>query len=152
MCDEARAIAALPVEGLVFGALAAGHALDLDALRRVADAAAPRAITFHRAFELAPDPVAALQTLSSVSAVDRVLTSAGEGAADARVARLAAWRSAAPWPALLFAAGTDPAAIEAGARAAFEVHVGRAAREGYTTSGPVRAALVAGVKAFAAAR
>ena len=99
MCDEARALAALPVDGLVFGALTpGGDAIDLDVLRRFADAAAPRAITFHRAFELAPDAVRALSALAGVPPVDRVLTAAGEGSADARVARLARWRDAAPSP------------------------------------------------------
>jgi copper homeostasis protein len=149
MCAEARVLARLPIDGIVFGALAADHSIDLEVLRRLAEASAPRAITFHRAFELAPDPVAALGALSTVAQVDRVLTSAGEGAAEDRVGRLRAWRDGAPsTPALLFAAGLDAAAIAAAAEAGFEVHVGRAARVGHRTEGAVSAALVAGVRAF----
>jgi copper homeostasis protein len=147
LCEEARALAALPIEGLVFGTVTDAHEIDVDMLRRFGDAAAPRAVTFHRAFELAPDPVAALAALSRVSAVDRVLTSAGEGSAEARVGRLLEWRtSAGVLPQLLFAAGMDEAAISAAAHAGFEVHVGRAARDGHTTGGPVRARLVARVR------
>jgi copper homeostasis protein len=148
MCAEARALAALPVDGIVFGALSADHAIDLEVLRRFAEAAAPRAITFHRAFELAPDPVAALAALATVPQVDRVLTSAGEGTADARVGLLRRWRDAAPSrPALLFAAGLDPEAIRTAAAEGFEVHVGRAARAGHRIEGAVTAALVAAVRA-----
>jgi len=147
MCEEARALAALPIDGLVFGTVTDAHEIDVDILRRFADAAAPRAVTFHRAFELAPDPVAALAALSHVSVVDRVLTSAGDGSADTRVGRLVEWRTAAgAQPQLLFAAGMDEAAVSAAARAGFEVHVGRAARHGHTTGGRVSAALVSRVR------
>jgi copper homeostasis protein len=147
MCSEARALARLPIAGVVFGALSPGHTIDLELLRRFAEAAAPCPITFHRAFELAPDPVAALAALAGVKAVDRVLTSAGEGTADARVGRLRGWRDQAPaGPALLFAAGLDPAAIRTAAEAGFEVHVGRAARAGHRIDGPVMAAMVAAVR------
>jgi copper homeostasis protein len=152
MYDEARALASLPIDGLVFGTLTDAHEIDLDVLRRFADAAAPRSVTFHRAFELAPDPVAALAALARVPAVDRVLTSAGNGSAEGRVGRLLEWRAAAGvQPRLLFAAGMDDAAIAAAARAGFEVHVGRAAREGHTTEGRVSASLVAQVRELLAA-
>lgn len=151
MCEEAQALARLPIDGIVFGALAADQTIDLDVLRRFAAAAAPRRITFHRAFELAPDPVAALEALSSVPQVDKVLTSAGSGTADARTGLLRAWRAGGPpRPSLLFAAGLDAAAIRAAAEAGFEVHVGRAARTGQRTDGPVTAALVAAVRASVA--
>jgi copper homeostasis protein len=147
MCDEARALARLPIDGVVFGALAPDHTIDLDLLQRLAEAAAPHPITFHRAFELAPDPVAALGALAGIASVDRVLTSAGEGSAEARVGRLRGWRDrAARRPALLFAAGLDTAAIRAAADAGFEVHVGRAARAGHRIDGGVTAAMVAAVR------
>jgi len=147
MYDEARVLASLPIDGLVFGTVTDAHEMDLDVLCRFADAAAPRSVTFHRAFELVPDPVAALAALARVPAVDRVLTSAGGGSAEGRVGRLLDLRAAAGVsPRLLFAAGMDDAAIAAAARAGFEVHVGRAAREGHTTEGRVSASLVARVR------
>ena len=148
LCEEARAFASLPVDGLVFGALTPANEVDVDVLRRFAAAAAPRAVTFHRAFELAPDPVAALASMTRVPVVDRVLTSAGDGSAETRVGRLVSWRTAAgSTPRLLFAAGMDEAAIAAAAGQGFEIHVGRAARDGHTTHGPVTAPLVARVRA-----
>ena len=38
MCEEARALASLPIDGLVFGTVTDAHEIDLDALRRFADA------------------------------------------------------------------------------------------------------------------
>jgi copper homeostasis protein len=146
MLAEARALARLPIDGIVFGSLAAGHTIDLDVLRRMAAAAAPHPITFHRAFELA-EPVAALAALASVPAVDRVLTSAGEGTCGDRVARLRAWRDASGGhPDLLFAAGVDPAALRAAVAAGFEIHVGRAARAGQQVGGAVTAEAVTAVR------
>jgi copper homeostasis protein len=143
MCGQARTLARLPIGGVVFGALAPDCTIDLDLLRRLTAAAAPHPITFHRAFELAPDPVAALAALAGVASVDRVLTSAGEGTADARVGRLRGWRErASSRPVLLFAAGLDLTAIRTAAEAGFEVHVGRAARAGHRIDGPVTAAMV----------
>jgi copper homeostasis protein len=64
----------LGVEGVVFGVLNADHSVDCHACRRLIDAAGPMAITFHRAFDLTPDPLRALDDLIDLGC-HRVLTS-----------------------------------------------------------------------------
>jgi len=61
-------------DGVVFGLLLAGGGIDADRTARLIAAARPMAVTFHRAFDLAAEPVAALETLIELGA-DRVLTS-----------------------------------------------------------------------------
>lgn len=62
--------------GVVIGALDADGAIDRSAMARLIAAARPMSVTFHRAFDVAPDRAAALETLVSLG-VDRVLTSGG---------------------------------------------------------------------------
>lgn len=64
----------LGVRGVVFGALAADQRVDVATSRRLIDAARPLEVTFHRAFDLTPDPLEALDMLVELG-VERVLTS-----------------------------------------------------------------------------
>ncbi|OFI37617.1 copper homeostasis protein CutC [Arthrobacter sp. SW1] len=84
MVREIRALLAQGAHGVVIGALGAGNELDLDAARRLADAARgtnPDAeLTFHRAVDETPDPAAAVGQLVELG-FTRVLSSGG--AADA---------------------------------------------------------------------
>jgi len=63
-------------DGVVLGVLDAAGAIDLPALEILMAAARGLAVTFHRAFDLVPDPLAALETLVGLG-VDRILTSGG---------------------------------------------------------------------------
>ncbi|KVD21510.1 copper homeostasis protein CutC [Burkholderia ubonensis] len=74
---DVRAAVAAGANGVVFGALDARGAIDLDALARIAGAADGRALTFHRAFDVARDLNAAFDALLRVPAVTSVLTSGG---------------------------------------------------------------------------
>jgi copper homeostasis protein len=67
-------------DGVVFGLLLADGAIDLERTKRLIAAARPMAVTFHRAFDLAADPVAALEALIELG-VERLLTSGQEATA-----------------------------------------------------------------------
>jgi copper homeostasis protein len=71
---DAGLLVAHGADGLVFGALTEAGAIDLDACRRLLHCAGSRQTVFHRAFDLTPDPFAALDTLIALG-VTRVLTS-----------------------------------------------------------------------------
>lgn len=65
------------VDGFVFGALDADGNIDRAMTQRLIARARPASVTFHRAFDMTPDPLAALRTLIDLG-VDRVLTSGQE--------------------------------------------------------------------------
>lgn len=60
--------------GIVFGALSEAGDVDRENLRALVESARPLPVTFHRAFDLAREPLAALETLLEIG-VDRLLTS-----------------------------------------------------------------------------
>ena len=67
-------------DGVVIGALDPDGEIDEALTRRLAEAARPMAVTFHRAFDLAREPGRALETLIALG-VERVLTSGQAGSA-----------------------------------------------------------------------
>ncbi len=144
LVDQARAIGQRRVDGLVFGALGEGR-VD-EALVDALAGAASRALTFHRAFEAAADPLEALATLTRHPAVDRLLCDGGAGDWPTRAARLADWsRRAAGRLMLLPGGGITDDAVDALSRTPeiLELHVGRLVRDPATTEGPVSTARVA---------
>lgn len=64
----------LGIDGFVFGLLTADGQVDRVRTRRLIELARPLPVTFHRAFDVAADPLAALDTLIELG-VDRLLTS-----------------------------------------------------------------------------
>ena len=64
-------------DGVVVGALMADGRVDEACTRALMAAAGPLSVTFHRAFDLTPDPAAALETLIGLG-LHRVLTSGQE--------------------------------------------------------------------------
>ena len=86
---EAEMILEAGADGIVIGALTPHGEPDVEIVRALADAAAAyeATVTFHRAIDLCPDPVAAIRSLDGV--VDRVLTSGGAPAAAAGAATIA---------------------------------------------------------------
>lgn len=148
--EAAAAFADAGVHGLVVGFAHGGHP-DLDAVRRILDAAPGARATFHRAFDTLPDPLAAIAAIARLPAIDRILTRGGEGPAAARAARLAAWRGAAAGRLEIVAGGgvdEDALALFARQGVVREIHVGRAARDGGDPEGPVSAARVRHLKAL----
>lgn len=64
-------------DGVVIGLLTADGAIDVARTRELIARARPLAVTFHRAFDMTPDPFAALEVLIGLG-VERVLTSGQE--------------------------------------------------------------------------
>ncbi|GMU82914.1 MAG: hypothetical protein AMXMBFR47_27850 [Planctomycetota bacterium] len=73
--DAARFLSA-GADGVVCGCLRSDGTIDAARTREVVAAAAPCPVVFHRAFDLTPDPLAALECLIDLG-VRRVLTSGG---------------------------------------------------------------------------
>ena len=88
MRREIAALRTLGVDGLVIGALRADGRVDVPRTHELVDRAGGLPVTFHRAFDLAPDLDRALDDLVSAG-VTRVLTSGGAASALAGVARIA---------------------------------------------------------------
>ena len=75
--DQAKSAGA---SGVVLGLLLSDHRIDRIALARLLGRARPLEVVFHRAIDMTPDPVAALDPLLTLG-VDRVLTSGGAATA-----------------------------------------------------------------------
>ncbi|MEN3339795.1 MAG: copper homeostasis protein [Acidobacteriota bacterium] len=136
------------VDGLVIGFARSG-ALVLDDLQQLLDGLPPARVTFHRAFDSLQDPLGAIPMLTTVSQIDRILTSGSEGTPKERCQRLSAYRQlAAGRIEIIAGGGVDEEALSLFAREACvrELHVGRAAREGKQADGPVSAARVRQLK------
>jgi copper homeostasis protein len=67
----------LGANGVVFGILDVNGNVDVARTRQLADLARPLAVTFHRAFDMSPDPFRALDDVCAAG-IDRVITSGGE--------------------------------------------------------------------------
>lgn len=64
-------------DGVVIGLLSADGLIDAERTLELTERARPMSVTFHRAFDMTPDPFAALETLVAIG-IDRVLTSGQE--------------------------------------------------------------------------
>jgi copper homeostasis protein len=74
MREDVIALRELGVPGIVSGCLTAGGEVDAERTAELLRLARPMSFTFHRAFDMVRDPLAALETLAGLG-VDRVLTS-----------------------------------------------------------------------------
>jgi copper homeostasis protein len=102
-------------------------------------------VTFHRAFDTLSDQDGAIAVLAGIPAIDRILTSGGEGTALERCARLRGFSIRAGSRITIVAGGgVDEEALATFAEAGCvrEIHVGRLAREGMNPEGPVTVARV----------
>ncbi len=77
MRHDVRAAHETGAAGVVFGILTPDGDVDVQRTRELVDEATPRAVTFHRAFDMTRDAFAALDTLIDLG-VNRVLTSGQE--------------------------------------------------------------------------
>lgn len=64
----------LEMDGVVFGVLQPDGQVDVAVMKELISLARPMEVTFHRAFDLTPDPIKSLETLIELN-IDRVLTS-----------------------------------------------------------------------------
>jgi copper homeostasis protein len=80
MLRDIAAVKAAGTAGIVIGALTPDGAVDRDLSARLVAAARPASVTFHRAFDAAPDPLAAFEAVRALG-VDRLLTSGGAATA-----------------------------------------------------------------------
>ena len=130
----------LGASGVVLGALTAEGPIDSQLIQELIDLARPMSVTFHRAFDLVPDPSHALETLISLG-VDRVLTSGQAPTAREGQPQLRALIRQASSRIIILAAGSINvrdihSMIAAGLR---EIHVGSAAGPaGFTDTAAVR--------------
>lgn len=146
LCEQARQIASLPVDGLVLGFLRGGR-VDLDSMRAIFNSAPIMRATFHHAFEELP----AFETISELKAlpqIDRILTWGGRGSWPERICRLGEYRNRAqPEIEILAGGGLDleKAGLIREQTSVREFHIGRAARIPEDASGRV---VEAKVRAF----
>lgn len=80
MISDIKKCRELGVNGVVFGALTPGGDIDMDACRKMAEAAGNLHKTFHRAFDMCQDPWKAVKDVITLGC-DRILTSGQQSSA-----------------------------------------------------------------------
>ena len=142
LAQQAEELAALGVDGVVLGFLRE-HQVDVDLARQVLSRAPNLKATFHRAFDEASHPLAAIKELKKLRQVDRILTSGGDGPWETRAKRLENYQQvAAPEITILVGGGLDRVAIErllSETSQLREFHSGRGVRIPAEAHGAVRA-------------
>ena len=74
LCQDIRTFRKLGADAAVIGALKPDGTLDVEAMKRMIDAAGDMSITLHRAFDVCRDPFEALETAKELG-VNTILTS-----------------------------------------------------------------------------
>ncbi|MFT3761215.1 MAG: copper homeostasis protein CutC [Pseudoxanthomonas sp.] len=101
----------LGCDGVVVGALDANGGVDAGLCRELVAAAGRLGVTFHRAFDVARDPLQALETVAALGC-ERVLTSGGMADAPSGAVNIAAYvRAAGPRLSIMAGAGVAVANI-----------------------------------------
>lgn len=104
MAGQMRDLAEAGAQGFVLGVLDRSDSIDPEALTMLMTAAEGLPVTFHRAFDLVPDPVGSLAILAKAG-VARVLTSGGGETA---------WNGRKTIRTLVAASGGSPAVMAGG--------------------------------------
>jgi copper homeostasis protein len=81
MCRDITLCRELGFHGVVIGALTAEGDVDMEACRKMMEAAGDMSVTFHRAFDICRDPFTALEQIISLGC-DRLLTSGQQASAE----------------------------------------------------------------------
>lgn len=143
LCERARQIATLPVDGLVLGFLRDGR-VDLDSVRAILNCAPNMRATFHHAFEESP-PFETISDLKALPQTDRILTWGGGGSWCERIRRLDEYRKQAQPEIEILAGGglnLERVGLIREQTSVREFHIGRAARSPEDASGSVSEAKV----------
>lgn len=112
LCERARTFATMPIDGLVLGFLR-GDDIDHDLVARILSCAPHLKATFHRAFELLPDPVQAIIDLKRHAQIDCILTRGRGQGWLAEAANFVVWeRAAVPEISLMIGGGIDDETIK----------------------------------------
>jgi copper homeostasis protein len=141
LCETARELNAMRVEGVVLGFLRAGE-IDVEATGRILSCAPDLKATVHHAFDETRDHLRAIAELRKFEQVDRILTRGGGNSLSRQIENLVAYEKAAePEIKILAGGGLDAVKIKAIRAAANirEFHVGRAARMPARIDGAVSA-------------
>ena len=144
LCAAARALAALPIDGLVLGFLRDGE-IDEELTGQLLACAPNLRATFHHAFDETRDPLGTVGRLRKHGQIDRILSGGGAGNWRQKIGRLEGYRQEArPEITLLAGGGLDAQAITwlREATGISEFHVGRAARFPQDIEGMVQASRV----------
>lgn len=104
MTESIKLCKRLDVNGVVIGALKGDGTLDIDACRRMVEAAEGLHITFHRAFDRCTDQFAALEQIISLGC-DRILTSGHKPSVSEGIERLKALKEKAGGRIIIMAGG-----------------------------------------------
>lgn len=114
MTDDVAAAVGAGAAGVVLGALTRDGAVDVAGTRALMAAAGSASVTFHRAFDVATDPYAALAAVRDLG-VHRILTSGQADRAIDGAELLAALvrRTAADGPVILAGGGVRPESVAA---------------------------------------
>lgn len=123
MLAEIVAVRAAGLAGVVIGASLPDGRLDGAVLAQLVTAARGLDVTLHRAIDLTPDPVAAMQLVADLG-IRRVLSSGGAQRAEFGLARLQAMAAAAPQVSVMPGGGVSAAntAVFAQALPLVEIH------------------------------
>lgn len=81
MCRDIEFCREVGANGVVIGALTPDGDIDMDACRKMVAAAGDMSITFHRAFDICPSPIEALESVISLGC-ERLLTSGQQATAE----------------------------------------------------------------------
>jgi len=81
MARDLACVKACGVDGLVFGLLHADRRVDVRRTKQLVELASPLPVTFHRAFDEVPDPLAAMEDVVAIGCA-RILTSGGKPSAE----------------------------------------------------------------------
>jgi copper homeostasis protein len=80
MRDDIRYCKEIGTKGVVLGILRSDGYIDLDRTAELVELARPMQVTFHRAFDMTPDPFRAMEEIVSLG-IDRILTSGQQATA-----------------------------------------------------------------------
>ncbi|MBK8563579.1 MAG: copper homeostasis protein CutC [Saprospiraceae bacterium] len=93
------------VAGVVFGILDEKNEVDLAITKELVELAKPLLVTFHKAIDETPDPVIAIEKLTRISGIQRVLTSGGKETAIEGAAVLRKMNAVVEGKIIILAAG-----------------------------------------------